>query len=409
MRFKFAAVALVAVAGSLAACGGSSEPNVARTVDVSALTFADVQQRALAAATKPGVILHLTDTEDCGTIFDEMSDVWLDLERHVARKEKDGRIEKMFGPDKLASMNPFDGRYEEAQYSYDGIDEPLLGFTLEYLRRLILSENEGIDEAVVDGAPAVVVRVRQETNHDGVHRTEKATIYLDEAFLPLKMDEGARLPCRSVHVFRTEYVARDAVPADFFSFEQVRAAAKTSADLLREAAKPFGRTYWFGEPFEGMVVGGVSDDQQGSEPTMDFDYTPYRSVDNPTHGPDDPFPCARLSQHTRRGWDDLVERRRRNPILPERIERASLTVLGGEARIFEQPAGEFLPAPYPAGEPSPTPPALSDLSAWIALITFDDAVLELDMGCGGPPGKNPNQSLAGIRHLVDSLQVLEAE
>jgi hypothetical protein len=335
-------------------------------------------------------------------------DVWLDLERHLARTERDGQVDRVIGPEKIALLRP-DGRYGEALYSND-LDEPLIGLTLGYLARIVgvAVESNGVEATAVDGAAAIKVRVQQEAVGEAGHQIERAEIYLDETFLPLKMelDLGTGGSSRSSHTFRSEYVARDAVPADFFSFEHVRAKAKTSEDVLREAAKPYGRTYWLGEPFEGMVVERVSGmSELDGEPSLDLDYRPPNDA---PHGPDEPYPCARIVQHTRRGWDETSARRTPNPDTPERIERGSLTVLGGEARIFEQPADRVLPPPQIEGEPPPRIPTLAESSQWIAEIAFEDVVVEVDAGCG-PPGGNVYRSLDGIRHLLDSLQVLEME
>src|SRR4051812_19791986 len=109
------AVAAVALAGCRDA---ATKPNVARAVDVSAMTFADVQQRARSAATKPGVIFHSTDTMHGDGVGDAVFETWLDLDRHVARLEHNGELYRVFGPDKLAELSPADGRYAESQYSW---------------------------------------------------------------------------------------------------------------------------------------------------------------------------------------------------------------------------------------------------------------------------------------------------
>lgn len=400
---------LAAVAIPFGGCGdGAATPNVARTVDVSALTFADLQQRARAAATKPGVIFHSNDTQHNESFGNAVSETWLDLDRHIARLEQNGELYQLFGPDKVAELSPDDKRYVEAQYSWDGIDEPLLGFSLDYLTRIVDQrvEDKGIDEAVVDGVPAISVRVQQETNADGDHRTEMATIYLDETFLPLRMelDIGAGAEYRTTHTFRNEYLARDAVAADFFSFDQLRAISKTATDNLRDAAQPFGHAYWLGDPFEEMMIERVtSGAEDDGEPSLGVSY----GMANAGAGrPDAPFPCAALNQYTKRGWDNAAARRAQHPDAVKRIERESRSVLDGGAHIFELPADRAIQQPHIEGQIPPTPATLAESSIWIAEVTLPDTVVELRVDCG-PPGKNRYRSLEGVRHLLDALQAFD--
>jgi hypothetical protein len=406
MRLIGLVVGLATAAAAFVGCSdGAATPKVPRAVDVSALTFADVQQRTRAAATKPGVIFHSTDVQHSDSYGDAVSETWLDLERRIARLEQNGELYQVFGPDKVAQLGPDDRRYVEAQYSWDGIDEPLLGFSLGYLTRIVDQhvENKGIEETVVGGAAAISVRVQQETNSDGVHRTEKATIYLDEAFLPLKMelDIGAGDEYRTTHTFRNEYLARDAVAANFFSFDQLRAIAKTATDNLREAAQQFGRAYWLGDPFEEMVIERVtSGAQDDGEPSLGIS---YGMANAGAGGPDAPFPCATIYQYTKHGWDDTAARRAQHPDAANRIERDTRSVLTGEARIFELPADRVIQQPHIEGQVPPMPATLAESSRWVAEITLPDAVVELRVDCG-PPGKNRYRSLDGVRHLLDALQ-----
>ena len=401
---------VMALGAALSSCGeGTVAPKVARTVDVSALTLSDVQQRARAAATKPDLIFHSTETAHSDRFGDYVSETWLDLERHVARVEQNGELYQMFGPEKVAQLNPGDRRYGEALYSWDGIDEPLLAFTLNYLTRIIdlRVKYKGVEEAVVDGVAAIKVGVQQETNSDGNLRTEKATIYLDELFFPLKMelDVGAGAQYRTTIAYRNEYVVRDAVAAEFFSFDQVRAISKTASDNLRDAAKPFGVAYWLGDPFEDMrinrVNGGTLDD---GEPSLNINY----GMENAgAGGPDAPFPCAYLAQYTKRGWADrekLVAQN--NPGAAKRIERDTRALLDGEARIFELP-GRVIQQPHIEGQVPPMPATLAESSAWVAEITLPDSVVEVTVNCG-PPGLNPYRSLDGMRRLLAALRPFDA-
>ena len=394
----------------LAACGdGAATPTtqVARTVDVSALTFADVQQRARAAATKPGVIFHNTEALHTKSEGDHVIETWLDLERHVARVDIDGQVNTIFGDGRTATLEP-DGRYFETEYIVSE-DEPLAYRGLNYLTRIVdaRAENTGIAEAVLDRVPAINVQVQQETDSDGVHRTEKAAIYLDESFLPLKMeaDVGAGDEYRTTHAYRNEYLARDAVAADFFSFERLRAISKTATDNVRDAAKPFGRAYWLGDPFEEMVIDRVSGRaQDDGEPSLNISYGAANAGSN---GPDAPFPCAALNQYTKRGWDDAAALRAQHPNATTRIERGTRPVLDGEARIFELPANRVIQQPHIEGQIPPTPATLAESSLWVAEITFPDAVVELRVDCG-PPGKNRYRSREGVGHLLDSLKPFDA-
>ncbi|HEX5478571.1 MAG TPA: hypothetical protein VFY79_02500, partial [Dehalococcoidia bacterium] len=402
-----------AVALATAACGSPASepaPAVTRTVDVSSLSFADVQQRTRAAATKPGMIFHITDSQHSDATGDTVVETWLDSERHLARIDRDGAVTQIFGPDKLAELSPVDGRYTEGGYSWPGLeDAPLIGFTLDYLGRLLSdrAKNTALKPAVVDGAPAIAVSVRQPAQTiDGPAITEHATVYLSEDFLPLKMDfDYGKGNSRTTHTYKTGYLQRDAVPANFFSFEQVRANAKTAAENLRAAAAhDFPRAYWLGERFEDVEMRSAT---ASPLPSLNIPILriSYEAPDAGAGGPDAVFPCFSLTEYTRQGWDAIARARPPLPETMKRIERAQRTALDGQAMIFEVPADRVLQAPRIAGQPEPTPAPLAAFSVWTAEVMLPDMVVELRADCG-PPDKNPYRSLAGIQHLLDSLQPL---
>lgn len=399
-------LALIVGACALAACGdGTTSPKVARSVDVSALTFEDVQHRARAAATKPGVITHTSETIALAGSGEFVFESWLDLERSVARVDENGRVTGLFAGGRYAMFAP-DRRYSEYADTPAPGDLPLLGFN--YLARITNegAEETGIDEAVVDGTPAIRVRVEQETNSDGDRRTEKATIYLDEAFLPLNMDLDRGDGLHSTHTYRNEYLARDAVAEDFFSFEPLRAIANTATqDQLREAGQAFGRAYWLDDPFEAMILDRVGGGTIDGEPPLDLSYGMQNAG---TGGPDAPYPCVHISQETTQGWQNRQQLRASRNLNPSnRVERDARTVLGGAARIFEDPADHVIQQPYIVGQLPPTPVTLAESSLWSAEIVFADAVVELSTNCG-PAGKNPYRSLDGMRHLLDALRTFDA-
>jgi hypothetical protein len=222
----------------------------------------------------------------------------------------------------------------------------------------------------------------------------------------MELDPGIGDEYRTTHTYRNEYLERDAVAADFFSFDQVRAIAKTASDNLREVAKPFGTAYWFGEQFEGMIAEGIAGSAlDDSEPALNIGYGAENAG---AGGPDAPFPCAHITQYTTRGWGEHQKRvAQNNPDAARRVERDSRSVLDGEARIFEQPADRIFEPPRIEGQPALTPPTLADSSGWSAEITFSASVVELSVYCG-PPGKNPYRSLEGVRRLLDALQPFDA-
>ncbi len=222
----------VSVAAVIAACGNGSPTEKPRQIDVSALTFEDVQQRALTAIGAEDKVLHLT------TVFASArehvdTEAWIDAERDLARKQSGGQI-SVYYERRIAMTGPGE-RLTDAR-----IDSPLektLIYALGYLMWILepAYTDRSLREGAVDGNPAIIVQVsRKKYDYDAI---ETAKVYLDESFLPLRLDydSGTSRFGKDSSVYRREFVDRESIAPGFFSPDAVSAVARTPLDDLAAA------------------------------------------------------------------------------------------------------------------------------------------------------------------------------
>jgi hypothetical protein len=277
---------------------------------------------------------------------------------------------------------------------------------------------EGIEESVVDGEPAI--RVRLERDMYDYDARESNEIDLSEAFVPLRsrhtstiaVFSGARL------TYAHEFVPRESLSPAFFTPEDVQARAAPIAQPLIDAREAGIEPYWLGESFEETVLR----DESRFDPDMGDDSVASLRLEYGAPGQDvAPSPCITIRHHTRETWDELVERARaENPeslLLLEPDE--SVGVPAGEALLFFGPAAPALPTPriggpepfftpQPGTTPPPGPPPLpvvpEDTGEPIeARLIFDTTVVEVDVNCG-PRGSNLYRTRDAFMRVLEALR-----
>jgi len=384
------------VAVALAACG-EPQPEVERTVHARDLTVESIRARALDAVWSADVFYtKATSTQAAGSFTEE---TWIDLSATQARVEQDGVVARIFSGDKLAELH--DTRYVEVPYEASGDVDPLIVFTLPHVALLPddSARDVRIDDAVVDGRPAIRVRSTRRYGGD-VPGDETIAIYLDESFLPLRIERRGPGGRASNTTFQSDFVPRDGLAADFFSFDAVRARSRTPADDLRSAEAAGIDVFWLGEPFEDMVLPDQS--RLGSspdEPQVSLSYGPADSMI--------PSPCANIWFENAGRWS-IIKANRADKGL---IAVATVETAAGTFTVFEGSTGPRAPVTViPLGPgPAPTPPAVPVAPEDTGV--YYEAALDLDKGGGitvspscGPIGSNRYRSLGGLEHLLRALR-----
>ena len=393
--FLFLALAVAAIAF---ACGDSDESisGPPGQVAVDELTFEQVRERALAALSLPGEVYHSTQTVE-GRDYTFTSEVWLDLERDVARVEEGEHRLRIFHEEKIAELSPR-GRFQDAGiWHAPGLDKTS-ALSLGYIATLFARDIEStrLSVAEVDGMPAILVEVVEPYRGDDFTGTETSKIYLDESFLPLSVDYHADLkgaPDRDWSmVVENEFVDRDSLPEDFFSPEAVRALEVTPADDIARAAEAGLRPYWLGERFEGMAL---EDAMETDSDGIRILHVTYRGGGS---GPENPPFAVSLREYTADDWERWRAGLERAPWWERRAAvRTPVVVLGVEATLYEFP--EAVP-PVPNGEPE------GGESAWLVLVHLEDTALLIEPS-GGPPGSNPYRDADALLRLANSIRPFE--
>ena len=401
---------LVTASLSFAAVCGESE-DVQRTVDVGTLTFEEVQQRALAAVQRQGEVYHVVATteSDDGTYAE---DVWVYVDEDVARRQSRGgeSIDLQY-PGRRASV--FDERFFDAPCEPCGDNAaarlaPHLNWILDesYTDR-------SLEEGTVDGRATIRVDVSREYGGDYTGEA-KATIDLDESFLPIRMkiDPPGPLATRDT-TFESEFAPRATVAPDFFSPDALRTLAAGPTSDLDQAVENGLDVLWLGETFEDMVLRDETDfyvegEYVSGDPFLNLSYGP---VD-----PMQPAPCVNLTAQrlSSDGWAPVGA-----------VMYGTIDVGGLEARLYR--AERFVPvAPTgadPAGSDPAFPPANTVIPAatataggqvegdtgtiYIARITSADTALEIAANCG-PVGSNVYRTEEAFGRVVAALRPYEA-
>jgi hypothetical protein len=381
--------------------------DVPRTVDVSALTFAEVQQRALDATARPGHVFHITATSSDLTAAQTQG--WVDRERNLGRSEGGAGFFgfAIFHDDRVALVGPGDGRFRDsaitsglpagAQSAHAaGYLPPLFAEQHDYIRRELRA-------GVHDGRPVIVVEMEPEIYES--RDTLVTETFLDESFLPVKVD-SRRNGSRQSLTYEYEFIPRDTLPDDFFSVEHIRAAATTPLDDMRAARDAGIDPCWLGERFEEMVLRDESAFDTSNTTTsmaaLRLSYGP------PGDGPV-PVPCVSISQHGADAWQQILDlRAENNPAADDNdLELATLALPGAAATIYELPGVKIPPGPM-VGIPAEQPqlPAVPDDTGQylIAVVQLDSGgIIEIMPNCG-PVGSNLYRTPDAFMRLVAALR-----
>jgi hypothetical protein len=401
MKVLLLACGALAASLLIAACG-DPQPDVARSIYADDLTIEQVRDRATAAVTAKGVIHTSTSNENDPDRF--VTDTWVDLEAEQARVEYNGEVARIFAGGLLAELH--DRRYIELPYSESRSElDPLISYTLPHILLLTLAEEDvSIDDAVIDEAAAIRVRFKQEYGGD-ISGKETVSIYLDEQFLPVRIERRGPGSRSSDTTYETTFVAPDSLPTDHFSLDAVKALARTPEDDLADIAATGREVYWLGNTFEDMVLRG--DSRIGTlpgEPEVSLSYGP---ADFST-----PSPCVRISYESAATWSDILAARTNKGL----IETERIDTTAGEFIVY---AGAAAPPSgvtviLEPGQPISTAPALPDAAEdtgvyYEALATLGDGTgIMISPSCG-PTGTNKYRSPEGLRLVLQSLRAFERD
>ncbi len=422
-QLKFA-VALVVVACA-AACGEASKS--ASRSGPSSLTIEEVWTRALDALAQPGRVYHSVHTTSFAGRNDK-SEVWIDLE-HDASRSQHGNDVSAYGHGHLALIEP-GGRFRDAIYD-SGLEKPASA-AAGHIGWLFSKDasRQDVSDGDLNGESVTIVEVARPEQGD-YHGTETAKIYLDTAFLPLQLEyESSTGPPGSLRgyteTFTSDFLPRDSLPADFFSFDVVRAKARTTLDDLRAAAADGFGPYWFGDPFEDVHVSDRSsygaDTGGGSvhDKTLRLSYAPNGG---------DPrvlVPCFESAQYTAQDAKGMLEQAsgaaRTGDVVID-----SFDVPAGSATIYESPGAALPPSsitfgppadwtPAAPGDQPPTPdvPALPSVPEDRGQYTYarvrldSGGLIEIFPNCG-PTGSNIYRTRAGFERVVRAVKPFESQ
>jgi len=395
----------------LVACGQEREPIRARTIVAGDLTIEQIRDNALSALDVEGQVFHVAvTTERQGDA--PVTETWVDYERDLARVESGDELRVVY--DRRIAML-FDGRFRDA--IIDSAAEKVAPLQLEYMRWLFddSADLEGIEESVVDGEPAI--RVRLERDMYDYDARESAEIDLSEAFLPLRQRYESTLPQFGAQTatYTHEFVPRESLSATFFTPEDVQARAAPIARPLIDARAAGIEPYWLGAQFEETVLR----DESRFDPDMGDDSAALLRLQYGAPGQSvAPSPCIMIRAYARDAWDGLVERaREENPeSLLLRKPDETVDVPAGVALLFVSQDRPPLATPRIGGPPVTPgpggPPPLpvvpeDDGSSLQARFEFATTVVEVDANCG-PTGSNLYRTRPAFTRVLEALRPFEA-
>jgi hypothetical protein len=404
-RSVFALALLVLV---VAACGGSSKP-VVRTVDVSQLTIEDVRARALVALSRPGLVFHTVQTASFnsgGQTYDYKREVWLDLERGLAREEErlngelrgdEGRL-RVFHDDHVAAV--YSGRFSDAIFG-PAPPPPTAALALDFLPTLFVErdvKSQKIEAATVDGKPAILVEVVAPAGGDFTG-DETTRIFLDEQFLPIKKESRGPSGAGTVP-YQNDFLARVSLPADLFSVDAVKAFVKTGADRMQEAVDAGFHPYWLGDPYTDLPLYDANVGA-GSGGVQIFHLT-YEANAN-GGGPEKPPYGLGMMEFSPKDWETWLGQSERWWQKPG-VEKIPVDIASGKATIYRAP-GQRGPEPASVfGEATPTPNATPAFNLQL-VVEYADAALLIDPNIGP---SNPYATVEGMTEIAQALRPFEA-
>ena len=394
----------LALTGLAFACGqGDDSTSLPREVDVEDLTFEEVRLQALGALSHAGQVYHeigiTKATEDEGGGF--TIEAWLDMEQDVARVLEGGERLRIFHDDKIAELGP-NGRFQDAEiWAATGLTQTA-ALSLEHIVAFFDTDIEStrIAAAEVEGVPAILVEVVDPYSGD-YSGTQKRKIYLDESFLPMRIDyhadiSGAPDSDWSMAV-QNEFIDPASLPEDFFSPEAVRAHEVTPVDDIA-LSREFGlEPYWLGEQFEEMALEdamrmGVEDAELYEGDAEQWLVLTYRGG---TVGPESPGFGVTIDEYTNEGWERRMANVYHTPWWEQPTAiKTQVLVQGSEATLYEDP---YIQPPLnvgPEGKPS----------YWMLVVPLGDTVVEILPNVGDQSANPYVDNPEGLVRLADSLR-----
>ena len=400
-------LALALVGLAFACAGGDDSTSLPRQVDVQDLTFEDVRLQAVAALFRPGQVYHEIGTRKAteGDSGGFTVEAWLDMERDVARVLEGEQRLRIFHEGKIAELGP-NGRFQDADiWAAPGLTKTA-ALSLEHTIALFDTDIErtSIHAAELEDVPAILVEV-VDPYHGDYSGIQARKIYLDESFLPLRIDyhadiNGAPDNDWSMTV-QNEFVDRASLPEGFFSPEVVRADEVTPVDDIARAAELWLEPYWLGEQFEEMVLEEAMlmglDETEPPEGDVVLNLTYH-------HGPVSPqspgFGVS-IAEYTTEGWERRLADIANSSHTPwweqSRVIKTTVVVQGTEATLYEDPYGLPPLNVGPEGKPS----------SWMLVVSLGDTVVEILPNVGDPSANPYVGNPEGLVRLADSLRPSE--
>jgi len=400
----------LALCGLALACGhGDDSATVPRQVDVRSLTFDNVRLRAVAALSRPGEVYHEVGTRKAaeGEGGGFTVEAWLGMEENVARVLEGEQRLRIFHDNKIAELGP-SGRFQDADiWAAPGLTQTA-ALSLEHILAFFDTniESTRIIATEVEGVPAILVEVVDPYNGD-YSGTEKRKIYLDESFLPMRIDYHADISGAPdidwSMVVQNEFIDRASLPEDFFSPEAVRANEVTPVDDI-ERSKEFGlKPYWLGDQFEEMVLQdarrmGVEDAELYGENPEQWLVLTYHGG---AMGPESPGFGVTMDEYTSEGWErrmaDVADSGRTPWWEQPTVIKTTIAVQGIEATLYEDPYGLPPLNVGPEGKPS----------YWMLVVPLGDTMVEVLPNVGDPAINPYVDSPQALIRLADALRPFE--
>lgn len=382
------------------------------------MTIEDAQSRLVAAVSQPGQILHVTYHREAAGFAPAEGEVWIDVERDVARAEGPAvpfQLQLGSGPYAIVQDGAswaLDERERLREWGF-GVDVPVNGerksslLALDYIWTFVLDtpDEAKVVASELDGQPVTVIDVTRQYDADGFDASEHARLYLNASFVPVRRDsETDSRGGVTVYSMRYdhEFVARGTLLEDFFSVGPLRAMEDTPANVVSRYAEQEGlQPYWLGPQFEELPMSDaeISDLPNGGARVLQLTY------EHPAGGGADPPVGVTIRQLPREAWDASRAGGSYWFLRPsETLTSTTFDVAGGRATVFEDPnEGRPSVAPPPGSEPTPATP----LPSWrdtAAVVEFDDLVLVITPNIG-PLETNPYRSSSeALTRLVLALR-----
>jgi hypothetical protein len=266
-RLVIAALAL-ALAGVLAACGGGG----GESAD-------SIAQKAYAAVNRPGMVYHTTT--------DDGTELWLDTERHLFRREEPATSGKLVSVGDGWNATTFDSQTDSVstrdrspQGPAPRINDPVILWleplaALGYGQNVVVIGKTMADEQEVLALTAATPIV--DANGQPTGAVLEGRVELDpDTYLPHAYEKRQSPPAGQAQtpaaakrtVFKkSEFISRDKLAVSFFSTKDVEAQVQTIAQTLQRVIAMGLSPLWLGEQYQSD--GGALALKEGTTPQID--------------------------------------------------------------------------------------------------------------------------------------------